>query len=152
MASELKVQVLNDGFKNTTIKIDGFVNAVDLKQFGLIPELLGRLPVVTYLNPLDSDTLRSILTEPKNSLIKQYKRLFEIEGIKLEVENDVLNFMVEKALEYKLGARGLRSICEAILTDAMYELPSQQITSFNLTLEYAKSKFNTSKLSMLKVA
>ena len=129
-----------------------FVNAVDLKQFGLIPELLGRLPVVTYLNPLDSDTLRSILTEPKNSLIKQYKRLFEIEGIKLEVENDVLNFMVEKALEYKLGARGLRSICEAILTDAMYELPSQQITSFNVTLEYAKSKFSTSKLSMLKVA
>ena len=129
-----------------------FVNAVDLKQFGLIPELLGRLPVVTYLNPLDSDTLRSILTEPKNSLIKQYKRLFEIEGIKLEVENDVLDFMVEKALEYKLGARGLRSICEAILTDAMYELPSQQITSFNLTLEYAKSKFSTSKLSMLKVA
>ena len=129
-----------------------FVNAVDLKQFGLIPELLGRLPVVTYLNPLDAETLRSILTEPKNSLIKQFKRLFEIEGIELIFESAVLDFMVEKALEYKLGARGLRSICEAILTDAMYELPSQKVTQFIVTLEYADSKFNTSKLSLLKVA
>ena len=129
-----------------------FVNAVDLKQFGLIPELLGRLPVVTYLNPLDAETLRSILTEPKNSLIKQFKRLFEIEGIELIFETAVLDFMVEKALEYKLGARGLRSICEAILTDAMYELPSQKVTQFTVTLEYADSKFNTSKLSLLKVA
>lgn len=129
-----------------------FVNAVDLKQFGLIPELLGRLPVVTYLNPLDAETLRSILTEPKNSLIKQFKRLFEIENIELIFEPAVLDFMVEKALEYKLGARGLRSICEAILTDAMYELPSQKVTQFMVTLEYAESKFNTSKLSLLKVA
>lgn len=129
-----------------------FVNAVDLKQFGLIPELLGRLPVVTYLNPLDAETLRSILTEPKNSLIKQFKRLFEIESIELIFESAVLDFMVEKALEYKLGARGLRSICEAILTDAMYELPSQKVTQFIVTLEYAESKFNTSKLSLLKVA
>jgi ATP-dependent Clp protease ATP-binding subunit ClpX len=129
-----------------------FVNAVDLKQFGLIPELLGRLPVVTYLNPLDADTLRSILTEPKNSLIKQFKRLFEIEGIELIFESAVLDFMVEKALEYKLGARGLRSICEAILTDAMYELPSQKVTQFIVTQEYADSKFNISKLSLLKVA
>ncbi len=129
-----------------------FINAVDLKHFGLIPELLGRLPVVTYLNPLDAETLRSILTEPKNALIKQFTRLFEIEGINLSFEPAVFDFMVEKALEYKLGARGLRSICEGILTDAMYELPSQKVKNFDVTLEYAKRKFNTTKLSMLKVA
>ncbi len=129
-----------------------FVNAVDLKHFGLIPELLGRLPVVTYLNPLDAETLRSILTEPKNALIKQFTRLFEIEGIELKFEPAVFNFMVEKALEYKLGARGLRSICESILTDAMYELPSQKVKIFDVTLEYANRKFSSSKLSMLKVA
>ena len=129
-----------------------FVNSVDLKHFGLIPELLGRLPVVTYLNPLDAVTLRSILTEPKNSLIKQFTKLFDIEGIALTFEPAVLDFMVEKALEYKLGARGLRSICEGILTDAMYELPTQKPTHFNVTLEYAENKFNTTKLSLLKVA
>ena len=129
-----------------------FVNAVDLKQFGLIPELLGRLPVITYLNPLDAATLRNILTEPKNALVKQFTRLFEIEGIVLTFENATLDFMVEKALEYKLGARGLRSICESILTDAMYELPSQKVKTFDVTLEYAQRKFNTSKMSMLKVA
>jgi ATP-dependent Clp protease ATP-binding subunit ClpX len=129
-----------------------FVNSVDLKHFGLIPELLGRLPVVTYLNPLDAETLRSILTEPKNALIKQFTRLFEIEGIALTFEPAVFDFMVEKALEYKLGARGLRSICEGILTDAMYELPSQKTKSFEVTMEYAQRKFNTTKLSMLKVA
>jgi ATP-dependent Clp protease ATP-binding subunit ClpX len=129
-----------------------FVNAVDLKQFGLIPELLGRLPVITYLNPLDADTLRNILTEPKNSLIKQFIRLFEIEGIALTFEEDALSFMVEKALEYKLGARGLRSICESILTDAMFELPSQKVKTFVVTQEYAQRKFGTSKLSLLKVA
>ncbi len=129
-----------------------FVNAVDLKHFGLIPELLGRLPVVTYLNPLDAITLRGILTEPKNSLIKQFTRLFEIEGIVLKFEPAVFDFMVEKALEYKLGARGLRSICEGILTDAMYELPSQKVKNFDVTLDYATRKFNTTKLSLLKVA
>ncbi|MGN6541966.1 MAG: ATP-dependent Clp protease ATP-binding subunit ClpX [Ginsengibacter sp.] len=129
-----------------------FVNAQDLKSFGLIPELLGRLPVVTYLNPLDSLTLRNILTEPKNSLIKQYKKLFELEGINLVIEEEVYDFMVEKAMEYKLGARGLRSICESILTDAMYELPSQKVKTFTVTLEYAQRKFSISKLSMLKVA
>ena len=129
-----------------------FVNAVDLKSFGLIPELLGRLPVVTYLNPLDAATLRNILTEPKNSLIKQFTRLFDLEGIALKFEPAVLDFMVEKALEYKLGARGLRSICESILTDAMYELPSEKTKSFDVTLEYALRKFKNSKLSMLKVA
>lgn len=129
-----------------------FVNAVDLKHFGLIPELLGRLPVITYLNPLDAVTLRSILTEPKNALIKQFVRLFEIEGIKLQFEPAVFDFMVEKAMEYKLGARGLRSICESILTDAMYELPSQKVKSFDVTLDYAQRKFDNSKLSLLKVA
>ena len=129
-----------------------FVNAVDLKHFGLIPELLGRLPVVTYLNPLDAVTLRSILTEPKNALIKQFTRLFDIEGIELKFEPAVFDFMVTKALEYKLGARGLRSICESILTDAMFELPSQKVKEFEVTLEYAQRKFSSSKLSMLKVA
>ncbi len=129
-----------------------FVNAQDMKQFGLIPELLGRLPVISYLNPLDAPTLRSILTEPKNALVKQFVRLFEMEGIELKFEPATLDFMVEKALEYKLGARGLRSICESILTDAMYELPSQKTKLFDVTLEYAQRKFNTSKLSLLKVA
>jgi ATP-dependent Clp protease ATP-binding subunit ClpX len=129
-----------------------YVNARDLKTFGLIPELLGRLPVVTYLNPLDAETLRSILTEPKNALIKQYRRLFELEGIKLTIDDAVLDFMVEKALEYKLGARGLRSICESILNDAMFELPSSKQTSLHLDLEYAEKKFSKSKISLLKVA
>jgi ATP-dependent Clp protease ATP-binding subunit ClpX len=128
------------------------VNAPDLKTFGLIPELLGRLPVVTHLNPLDSETLRSILTEPKNSLIRQYKRLFELEGIQLSIDDEVLDFMVTKAVEYKLGARGLRSICESILTDAMFELPSSKENKFHLNLEYARKKFDTSKMSLLKVA
>jgi len=129
-----------------------YVNAPDLKSFGLIPELLGRLPVVTHLNPLDRPTLRSILTEPKNSLIRQYKKLFELEGIQLSIEDNVLDFMVDKAVEYKLGARGLRSICESILTDAMFELPSSKENKFNLSLEYARKKFDTSKMSLLKVA
>lgn len=129
-----------------------YVNAQDLKSFGLIPELLGRLPVVTHLDPLDASTLRAILTEPKNALLKQYKRLFELEGIRLSVEEEVLDFMVEKAVEYKLGARGLRSICEGILTDAMFELPSSKETVFTLDLDYARRKFDKSKLSLLKVA
>src|SRR5215213_9118167 len=129
-----------------------YVNARDLKSFGLIPELLGRLPVVTYLNPLDSETLRSILTEPKNALIKQYKKLFELENIKLTIDDDVYDFMVEKAIEYKLGARGLRSICESILNDAMFELPSSKEKFFTLDMEYARRKFDKSKLSLLKVA
>jgi ATP-dependent Clp protease ATP-binding subunit ClpX len=129
-----------------------FITAQDLKGFGLIPELLGRLPVVTYLNPLDASSLRSILIEPKNALIKQYKKLFDLEGIELTIESDVYDFMVEKAMEYKLGARGLRSICESILTDAMFELPSSNEKIFNLTLEYARQKFDKSKMSILKVA
>src|SRR3954454_3235318 len=129
-----------------------FINATDLKSFGLIPELLGRLPVVTYLNPLDAETLRAILTEPKNSIIKQYNRLFEIEGIALTIDNEVYDFMVTKAMEYKLGARGLRSICESILTEAMYELPSSGQKTLHVTLEYAERQFSKSKMSMLKVA
>jgi ATP-dependent Clp protease ATP-binding subunit ClpX len=129
-----------------------FITAQDLKGFGLIPELLGRLPVVTHLDPLDAQTLRSILTEPKNSLVKQYTRLFAFEGIELHVEEAVLDFMVQKALEYKLGARGLRSICEHILTDAMFELPGSGIKRLDVTLDYAVQKIGKSKLSMLKVA
>lgn len=129
-----------------------FINAQDLKSFGLIPELLGRLPVVTHLNPLDAATLRSILTEPKNSLIKQFTRLFEMEGIQLTIDSGVLDFMVAKAMEYKLGARGLRSICESILTEAMFELPGTEVTTLNVTLDYAEKMFSKSKLSALKVA
>ena len=129
-----------------------YVNAQDLKAFGLIPELLGRLPVITHLDPLDATTLRAILTEPKNALMKQYKKLFELEGIQLSIEDDVLDFMVQKAVEYKLGARGLRSICESILTDAMYEMPSSKESVFNLDIEYTRRKFDKSKLSLLKVA
>jgi ATP-dependent Clp protease ATP-binding subunit ClpX len=129
-----------------------FINAQDLKSFGLIPELLGRLPVVTHLNPLDQETLRSILTEPKNSLIKQYTRLFELEGIELIIDGEVLDFMVSKALEYKLGARGLRSICESILTDAMFELPGSDTKQLHVTKVYAEQMFSKSKLSALKVA
>jgi ATP-dependent Clp protease ATP-binding subunit ClpX len=140
---------LQETMKKNLLK---YVNATDLRSFGLIPELLGRLPVVTHLDPLDAPTLRSILTEPKNALMRQYKKLFELEGIKLNIEDAVLDFMVQKAVEYKLGARGLRSICENILTDAMFEMPSQTEKEFNLDLEYATRKFDTSKMSMLKVA
>lgn len=129
-----------------------FVNAQDLKSFGLIPELLGRLPVVTHLDPLDAKTLRSILTEPKNSLVKQYTRLFAYEGIELVIHEEVLDFMVQKALEYKLGARGLRTICEHILTDAMFELPGSEVKKLDVTLEYATQKIGNSKLNLLKVA
>ncbi len=129
-----------------------YVNAQDLKSFGLIPELLGRLPIVTYLNPLDAATLREILVTPKNALIKQYHKLFELEGIDLVIDNNVYDFMVSKAMEYKLGARGLRSICESILTDAMFDLPGSDEKQFHLTLDYAMHKFDKSKLGMLKVA
>ncbi len=129
-----------------------FINATDLKSFGLIPELLGRLPVVTHLNPLDAETLRAILTEPKNSLIKQFNRLFELEGIKMTIDEDVLDFMVGKAMEFKLGARGLRTICEHILTDAMFEMPGTNVKDFHVSLDYAKEKFGKDKMNMLKVA
>ena len=129
-----------------------FVNAQDIKSFGLIPEMLGRLPIVTHLEPLDADTLRSILTEPKNALMKQYTQLFAIEKIKLSIDNDVFDYIVDKAMEYKLGARGLRSICESLFTQAMFEMPGTNVTEFNVTLDYAKNMFDKSKLSTLKVA
>jgi ATP-dependent Clp protease ATP-binding subunit ClpX len=144
--------VNKDEQENARKNLLQFINAQDLKSFGLIPELLGRLPVVTHLEPLDAGILRSILTEPKNSLLKQYHRLFELEGIELIIEEEVLDFMVGKAMEYKLGARGLRSICESILTDAMFELPGTDTKKFTVTLDYAEQKFSKSKLSSLKVA
>ncbi len=131
-----------------------YVNAQDLRSFGLIPELLGRLPIVTYLNPLDRDALRRILTEPKNALIKQYTKLFEYEGIHLKVDDDALDYLVDKAVEYKLGGRGLRAICEMVLTDAMFDLPSEKSPGgvFNLSLAYARQMLEHSKLDYLKAA
>jgi ATP-dependent Clp protease ATP-binding subunit ClpX len=122
----------------------------DLKSFGLIPEIIGRLPVLTHMDPLDSDTLRAILTEPKNSIIKQYQKLFEMDGIEFSINEKALNYIVEKAVEYKLGARGLRSLCEAILTDAMFELPGTDETSLAVTEKYAENKINKSTLKKLK--
>jgi ATP-dependent Clp protease ATP-binding subunit ClpX len=129
-----------------------FINPTDVKSFGLIPELIGRFPVLTYLEPLEAKSLKRILTEPKNALIKQYTRLFEIDGIRLTFDSEVLDFIVEKAIEFKLGARGLRSICEAILTDAMFELPSNDEKEFRVELGYAKAQFSKSKVARLKVA
>lgn len=118
----------------------------DLKSFGLIPEIIGRLPVLTYLNPLDREALRRILVEPKNSIIKQYTKLFEMDGIKLEFALDTFDFIVDKAVEYKLGARGLRSIVESIVMDAMFEAPTKNIDNFTVTLEYAKAQLEKSNL------
>ena len=129
-----------------------FVNAQDIKTFGLIPEMLGRLPIVTHLESLDAATLRSILTEPKNALIKQYTQLFAIEDIKLTIDPEVFDFITSKAMEYKLGARGLRSICESLFTQAMFELPGTDTKLFHVTLAYAKNMFDKSKISALKVA
>jgi ATP-dependent Clp protease ATP-binding subunit ClpX len=127
------------------------VTAQDLKSFGLIPELLGRLPVVTYLNPLNKETLLSILTNPKNAITKQYYKLFKMEGIDLEFEKAALEYIVDQAMEYKLGARGLRSICEAIITDAMFELPSQKgVKEFKITLPYAREKFERTVFHQMK--
>ena len=130
-----------------------YVTAQDLKAFGLIPELIGRLPVLTHLDPLHKDTLKRILTEPKNALVKQYAKLMAMEGVALTFEEGALDFIVDKAVEYNLGARGLRSICEAIVTDAMYDIPSDNsITILNIDEAYARSKFDTSKFKQLQVA
>lgn len=129
-----------------------YVSPQDLKAFGLIPEIIGRLPVLAYLDPLDAKILRSILTEPKNSIIRQYKKLFKIDGIDLEFEEDALQYVVEKALEFKLGARGLRSICENIMNDAMFHSPSQQIKKLVVTKEYAENKLNRSGIHRLKAS
>jgi ATP-dependent Clp protease ATP-binding subunit ClpX len=122
----------------------------DLKQFGLIPEIIGRLPVLTFMNPLDKGTLRSILTEPKNAIIKQYKKLFEMDDIELIVTIEALDFIVDQAIEYKLGARGLRSLCEAILTDAMFELPGGDQKTLSITQQYAEEKLNKATIKKLK--
>jgi ATP-dependent Clp protease ATP-binding subunit ClpX len=130
-----------------------YITPSDLRKFGLIPELIGRFPVLSFLNPLDPATLRRILTEPKNAIIKQYIKLFEMENITLSFEKKVLDYMVEKAMEFKLGARGLRSICENIMLDAMYDMPSaKDIKEFKITLGYAKKQFEKSSLNQLKVA
>ena len=130
-----------------------YVTAQDLKAFGLIPELIGRLPVLTHLDPLHRSTLKRILTEPKNALVKQYAKLMAMEGVTLTFDEGALDFIVDKAVEYNLGARGLRSICEAIVTDAMYEIPSDQsITALHIDEAYARSKFDTSKFKQLQVA
>jgi len=122
----------------------------DLKTFGLIPEIIGRLPVLTHMNPLDEDTLRAILTEPKNSIIKQYQKLFKMDGIDFSINENALMYIVDKAVEYKLGARGLRSLCEAILTDAMFELPSTDEKQLKVTKKYAENRLNKSTLKKLK--
>lgn len=157
IAKRINTQVI--GFKgkdNELVDTDNllqYVSHQDLKSFGLIPELLGRMPVLTYLNPLDKSTLRRILTEPKNALIKQYERLFEMEDIELTFTEGALDFIVDKTVEYSLGARGLRSICEAIMNDAMFELPSQQeIKNFEVTEEYAATHLSKTKLAVLRQA
>ena len=127
-----------------------YIMPQDLRSFGLIPELVGRLPVLTYMQPLSREALRSILTEPKNAIVKQYERLFAMDGVDLQFDDDVLDYIVEKADEYKLGARGLRSICEAIIIDAMYELPSSGETQYVVTLDYAKKKIEGSNFLQLK--
>ncbi len=129
-----------------------YVIPSDLKSFGLIPEIIGRLPVLSYMNPLDAETLRAILTEPKNSIIKQYTKLFGMDDITFEINEEALGYIVSKAVEYKLGARGLRSLCEAIFTDAMFELPSSDVKEFVVTKEYAENKLTKTALKKLSVA
>lgn len=157
IANRLQTQVV--GYKTTEREdydeenLLQYISPQDVKAFGLIPELIGRLPVLSHLIPLDKSALRRILTEPKNSIIKQYVQLFEMDDIKLSFDKEVLDFIVEKAMEYKLGARGLRSICEAIMLDAMFEMPSDKSNKeFKITLDFAQEKFKKTKLSTLKVA
>jgi ATP-dependent Clp protease ATP-binding subunit ClpX len=129
-----------------------YIAPQDLKAFGLIPEIIGRLPILTYLHPLDRDTLRTILTEPKNSIIKQYEKLFAIDGIELVIEDEVLDYVVDKAVEFKLGARGLRSICEAIMMDHMFNTPSDSPDKLVVTKDYAQEKIDKANLNRLKAA
>ena len=129
-----------------------YISPTDVRSFGLIPELIGRFPVLTYLEPLKKADLKRILTEPKNALVKQYTKLFDMDSVKLELDQEVLDFIVQKAMEFGLGARGLRSICEAILTDAMFELPGSNKKSLHVNLEYATQQFSKSKIATLKVA
>jgi ATP-dependent Clp protease ATP-binding subunit ClpX len=129
-----------------------YVAPQDLRAFGLIPEIVGRLPIITFLNPLDKNTLRRILTEPRDSIIKQYTKLFDIDKIKLRFEDEVLDYIVDKAMEYKLGARGLRSICESIMIDAMFDMPEKEIKELNITLDYAQEKMEKTNLGRLRAA
>ncbi|MCD4682789.1 MAG: ATP-dependent Clp protease ATP-binding subunit ClpX [Bacteroidales bacterium] len=158
IASRLRTNVIGYSFGEEQESIDKenllqYISPPDIKKFGLIPEIVGRMPVVTYLHTLRKDSLRKILTEPKNSLIKQYTRLFEMDGIKLKFEEEVLDFIVDKSSEFKLGARGLRSIVEGILTEAMFELPSDKTTKeLSITLSYAEEKFKKTNIAKLKVA
>ncbi len=159
IANRLRTQTVGYKVNNEDDNIDlknlyKYITPQDLRSFGLIPELIGRLPVITSLNPLDREALLNILTEPKNSLTRQYTKLFEYEGVKLEFEKEVLEFIVDKAMEFKLGARGLRSICEAIMIDAMFEMPSEKHHDKELyiTLDYAVDKFAKSDIKKLKVA
>jgi ATP-dependent Clp protease ATP-binding subunit ClpX len=157
IAKRMKKQTIGYASQNDREEIDEenllqYISAQDIKGFGLIPELIGRLPVVTHLNPLDADALKRILTEPKNALVKQYKKLFAMDEIELEIEEGVLDFVVEKAIEFSLGARGLRSICEAILMDAMFELPSTDDKHMVVTRAYAEEKLSNSTISKLKAA
>jgi ATP-dependent Clp protease ATP-binding subunit ClpX len=158
IAKRLQTQVIGYGAQKNKENIDKknmlqYVSPQDLRSFGLIPEIIGRLPVLTHLHPLDQEALKAILREPKNALIKQYQKLFELDGIQLEFEEDALDFIVEKAEEFKLGARGLRSILEAVMTDAMFDLPSKgDVSQFNVGLQYAKEKLDSSKMKKLKAA
>lgn len=157
IAQRLNTNVVGYGAAKEKVKIDRanlmqYIAPQDLKSFGLIPEIIGRLPILTYLNPLDRTALRNILTEPKNSIIKQYIKLFEMDGVKLEFQTEVFDYIVDKAIEYKLGARGLRSIVETIVMDAMFEIPSHKVDSFVITLDYAKEQMNKANLSRLQMA
>ena len=158
IANRLNAQIVgyNASKERDNIDKDNFLQYIspqDLKSFGLIPELIGRLPVLTYLTPLDAETLRRILTEPKNALIKQYVKLFEMDGVKLTFDKQVFDFIIEKAVEFKLGARGLRSICEGIMMDAMFDIPSDaKAKEFHITIDYAKEKVSKAKLNKLKAA
>lgn len=157
IAQRLNTNVVGYGAAKETIKIDRsnmmqYIAPQDLKSFGLIPEIIGRLPILTYLNPLDRTALRNILTEPKNSIIKQYIKLFEMDGVKLIIQPEVFEFIVDKAIEYKLGARGLRSIVETIMMDVMFEIPSMKLTEFELTLEYARLQMEKANISRLQNA
>lgn len=151
IAQRLNTHVVGYNSVQNVRKIDKgdlmkYILPQDLKSFGLIPEIIGRLPVLTYLNPLDREALRRILVEPKNSIIKQYEKLFKMDGIKLSFATETLDYIVDKAVEYKLGARGLRSIVEAVMMDAMFEVPSKKVKSFDVTLQYAKEQLDKSGL------
>lgn len=157
IAQRLNTNVVGYSAAKETVKVDRnnlmqYIAPQDLKSFGLIPEIIGRLPILTYLNPLDRTALRNILTEPKNSIIKQYIKLFEMDGVKLEFEPEVFEYIVDKAVEYKLGARGLRSIVETIMMDTMFEIPSRKVDTFTVTLEYAKEQMNKANLSRLQMS